>query len=82
MSMASRPSYQPHSPHTWCGRRADPQRGQRLSDGAERVQAELRRLRDFALEVFFFGTAMMPIQRTRDEGSTPHSAGADTKVRA
>ncbi len=58
-SMASRPSYQPHDPQTWWGRRAALQRGHRFSEGALSFQAELRRLRLLALEVFFLGTAMM-----------------------
>ena len=57
-SMAWRPSYQPQLPQTTWGSLADPQRGQRLRAGASSVQAEARRLRLFALEVFFLGTAM------------------------
>ena len=75
--MATRPSYQPHEPHTWWGRRAAPQRLQRLSDGAPRVHADARRLRLLAFEVFFFGTAMSgpELVRVRD---TP--AGARTQA--
>jgi hypothetical protein len=38
-----------------------PQCGQLLRAGAFTVQAEARRLRLFALEVFFLGTAMMVV---------------------
>lgn len=58
-STASRPSYHPHAPQTWCGRLAALQRGQRLVEGAPSFQAELRRLRLLAFDVFFFGTAMV-----------------------
>jgi hypothetical protein len=42
---------------------ADPQRGQRLRDGASSVQAEARRLRLLDLEVFFLGTAIVVVLR-------------------
>src|SRR6478752_4974409 len=38
-----------------------PHRGQVLRGGAERVQAEARRLRLFAFDVFFLGTAMFSV---------------------
>lgn len=56
--MATRPLYQPQLPQTTCGRLTCEQLGQVLFAGAEIFQLEARRLRLFALEVFFFGTAM------------------------
>ncbi len=56
--MAWRPPYHPQLGHTTWGTLAAPQRGQRLRDGASSFQAEARRLRLLALEVFFLGTAM------------------------
>jgi hypothetical protein len=56
--MATRPLYQPQLPHTVCGRLAAPQRGQVLRPGRVIFQAEARRLRLLAFEVFFLGTAM------------------------
>lgn len=57
--MAWRPWYHPQLPHTMWGNLVAPQRGQVLRDGALTVQAEARRLRLLALEVFFLGTAMI-----------------------
>jgi hypothetical protein len=64
--MAWRPWYQPQLPHTTWGSLADPQRGQRLRDGASSVQAEARRLRLLLLEVFFLGTAIVVVLVGRD----------------
>jgi hypothetical protein len=50
--------YQPQVPHTLCGRFAAPHRGHVLRAGAASVQADARRLRLFAFEVFFLGTAI------------------------
>jgi len=66
--MTWRPRYQPQLPHTTWGRLAEPHRGQTLRAGALSVQAEARRLRVFAFEVFFLGTAMVrfgPVLRPR-----------------
>jgi hypothetical protein len=60
-SMAWRPWYQPQLPHTTWGSLAEPQRGQRLRDGASSVHAEARRLRLLLLEVFFLGTAIVVV---------------------
>src|SRR5690606_24202591 len=57
-SMACRPPYQPQLPHTMWGCLAALQRGQTLRDGASSFQAEARRLRLLALDVFFLGTAI------------------------
>jgi hypothetical protein len=56
--MAWRPWYQPQVGQTTWGSLAAEHRGQMLRGGAERRQAEARRLRLLALLVFFFGTAM------------------------
>jgi hypothetical protein len=56
--MAWRPPYHPQFAHTTWGSFADPQRGQRLREGAFRFQADARRLRLLAFEVFFLGTAI------------------------
>ena len=56
-SMAWRPWYQPQLPHTTWGSLAEPQRGQTERAGTLTVQADARRLRLLALEVFFLGTA-------------------------
>jgi hypothetical protein len=56
--MAWRPPYQPQLLHTTWGRFAWAHCGQRLRAGGFRTQFEARRLRDFILEVFFFGTAI------------------------
>ena len=57
-STASRPAYQPHTLHTRCGRLTAPHRGQVLCAGADTRQADARRLRPLALDVFFLGTAI------------------------
>jgi hypothetical protein len=57
--MAWRPAYQPQFPHTTWGSLVAPHRGQTLRAGASSFQALARRLRLFALEVFFLGTAMV-----------------------
>jgi hypothetical protein len=56
--MAWRPPYQPQLLHTTWGSLAWAHCGQRLRAGGFRTQLEARRLRDFILEVFFFGTAI------------------------
>ncbi len=56
--MACLPAYHPQLPQTRCGLFMAPQRGQVLRDGALNVQFEALRLRPFAFEVFFFGTAI------------------------
>jgi hypothetical protein len=58
-SMAWRSWYQPQLPQTTWGVLVAPQCGQVLRAGRLTVQADARRLRLFALEVFFFGTAMI-----------------------
>lgn len=50
--------YHPHVGHTTCGSLALWHCGQTLRAGAFRTQLLARRLRLFALEVFFLGTAM------------------------
>jgi hypothetical protein len=50
--------YQPQVPQTVCGTLADAHRGQTERPGLRSVQADARRLRLFALEVFFLGTAI------------------------
>jgi hypothetical protein len=50
--------YQPQLPHTTWGSFAAAHRGQTLRAGAFSVQALARRLRLFAFEVFFLGTAI------------------------
>jgi hypothetical protein len=57
-STAWRLWYQPQLPHTTCGSFAAAHRGQTLRGGAFSVQALARRLRLFAFEVFFLGTAI------------------------
>src|SRR3546814_11880624 len=57
-STAWRPWYHPQLGQTTWGTFTTPQRGQRLRDGRLRRQFAARRLRPFALEVFFLGTAM------------------------
>jgi hypothetical protein len=57
-SIAWRPLYQPQFGQITWGRLAWWQFGQRLWGGDETVQAEARRLRLFAFEVFFFGTGI------------------------
>jgi len=56
--MAWRPPYHPQLSHTVCGRFTEPQRGQLERPDERMRQAEERRLRLLAFEVFFFGTAM------------------------
>lgn len=55
--MACRPWYQPQVGHTTWGSFAEAQLGHRLRAGATSFQLEARRLRLFALLVFFLGTA-------------------------
>jgi hypothetical protein len=57
MVIATRPLYQPHTPHTVCGNLAEAQRGHVLRDGASRRQFEARRIRVFDFDFFFLGTA-------------------------
>jgi hypothetical protein len=57
--MACRPWYQPQFPQTTWGSLVAPHRGHRLRAGASRRHADARRLRLFALDVFFFGTAIV-----------------------
>ena len=57
-STAWRPPYQPQLGHTTWGSLAWRHWGQTLRGGSERRQADARRLRLLALEVFFLGTAM------------------------
>ena len=57
--MAWRPAYQPQFPQMRCGRLVAPQRSQALRAALSRVQADAFRLRPLALEVFFFGTAIV-----------------------
>jgi hypothetical protein len=47
------------------------QRGQRLADGVGRLQAEARRLRLLALEVFFLGTAIVEVLDVAEKGARP-----------
>ena len=56
--MAWRPPYQPQFGQTTCGSLACVHWGQTLRGGALSFQFEARRLRLFALDVFFLGTAM------------------------
>jgi hypothetical protein len=56
--MAWRPPYHPQLLHTTWGSLAWAHCGQMLRAGGFRTQLEARRLRDFILEVFFFGTAI------------------------
>lgn len=56
--MATRSSYQPQFPQTWCGLFAAPQRGHEFRVGAWSFQAEFLLLLLFDLDVFFFGTAI------------------------
>jgi hypothetical protein len=71
--MAWRPLYQPQLPHTTCGCFTAPHRGHTLRAGAFKFQAEARRLRLFALEVFFLGTAIVSVlsvdRARRDAGA-------------
>lgn len=55
--MAWRPLYQPQLGQTVWGTLAWRHWGQTLRAGTDSFQAPARRLRDFDLEVFFFGTA-------------------------
>ena len=55
--MAVRPPYQPQLGHTTWGNLAWRHCGHTLRGGSERRQADARRLRLLALEVFFLGTA-------------------------
>ncbi len=57
--MAWRPAYQPQFPQMRCGRLVTPQWSQELRAARSRVQADAFRLRPLALEVFFFGTAIV-----------------------
>jgi hypothetical protein len=57
-STAWRPPYQPQLGHTTWGSLAWRHWGQTLRGGSERRQADARRLRLLALEVFFLGTAI------------------------
>jgi hypothetical protein len=56
--MAWRPPYHPQFPQTTWGSLVAPQRGHTLRAGVSSCQALARRLRLFALEVFFLGTAI------------------------
>ncbi len=56
--MAWRPPYQPQFGHTTWGSLARWHCGHSLRGGGPRRHAEARRLRLFALEVFFLGTAI------------------------
>ncbi|MEY2478087.1 MAG: hypothetical protein QOG87_3402, partial [Actinomycetota bacterium] len=56
--MAWRPPYQPQLPQTTWGSLARRHWGQTLRGGASSFQLEARRLRVFAFDVFFLGTAM------------------------
>jgi hypothetical protein len=56
-SIAWRPPYQPQLGQTTWGSLAWRHCGQTLRGGSERRQADARRLRLLALEVFFLGTA-------------------------
>jgi hypothetical protein len=56
--MAWRPLYHPQFGQTTCGNLADVHWGQTDRAGAFSTQLDARRLRLFALEVFFFGTAI------------------------
>ena len=56
--MAWRPWYHPQFGHTTWGSFAWRHCGQVLRGGADSFQADARRLRLFAFEVFFLGTAI------------------------
>jgi hypothetical protein len=56
--------YQPQFGQTICGTLAWRHCGQTLRAGSVSVQALDRRLRDFDLEVFFFGTATKELSYT------------------
>ena len=56
--MAWRPPYHPQLGQTTWGSLAWAHCGQRLRAGADRRQAEARRLRLFDFDVFFLGTAI------------------------
>jgi hypothetical protein len=58
ISTAWRPLYHPQCGHTMCGTFAWWHWGQTLRLGLRSTQFEARRLRLFAFEVFFFGTAI------------------------
>jgi hypothetical protein len=60
--------YQPQVPQTVWGTFGDAHRGQTERPGLRKVQAEARRLRLFALEVFFLGTAISVFLRSWELG--------------
>ena len=65
MATTSRPAYEPHTPHTWCGRRGLWQVGHSLYEGAL-ILCVARRLAVRECDCFCFGTAMrrMRVART------------------
>jgi hypothetical protein len=62
-STATRSLYQPQAEHTVWGSFADPQRGQRLRDGAASFHEPARWLRVFIFDFFFLGTATVLLPR-------------------
>jgi len=77
-SMAWRPAYQPQLPHTTWGSLEALQRGHTLRAAGFRVQFEARRLRLLALEVFFFGTAMVVSALLLDRGVSALEGSPDS----
>ena len=82
--MACRPLYHPHVGQTTWGNLVWWHWGQTLRGGVERFHALARRLRLFALDVFFFGTAMIdsaPGQYGEPTGSSGVGWAGIRKVR-
>jgi hypothetical protein len=73
-STATRFLYQPQVGHTTWGSLAEPQRGQIERAGSDSRQALARRLRDFDLDFFFFGTAIAFDTSLESLGSLPGPA--------